>query len=263
MQNQNNVRITARALLFAACLPFVALFTLAHIAVAGSVDDIRFPEENWSQPLINSMEVPLNFLDKSFSVSLDAPAKNSSQAVNDELAYLRDLQEKRTPEQVELIKKENATGVIGPFADRGFIKPETHTNTLFLLARVDRDMAYFTIREKLRYQRPRPSQLAGDLEPAIENPPHASYPSGHAAQAFVIALVLSMLDPRREDDYKELARDIAWRRELAGVHYPGDSAAGRKLAQQVFEELKKNDKFNAMLDRAGSEFKVDGVVKNN
>lgn len=236
-------------------LVFLLVWLTVPVAQASQdIDDIRFPEENWSQDLLSLLDYGPFFLDRDFEIAIDPPQKNSSKAVIDELDYLRGLVSRRTPEQIEKIEFEKTKGLPAQFMAAGLINKASHSKTVKLLMRVDQDMRYFTIREKKRFQRPRPSQLAGDLTLVIENPPHAAYPSGHAGQSFAGALVLSMLDPDHEDDYKQLARDIAWRRELAGVHYPSDSAAGRELAKQVVEALRENERFQEMFAAAKEEF---------
>ena len=51
----------------------------------------------------------------------------------------------------------------------------------------------------------------------------------------LIPMVTKLRDAlqKKADEYKKLAIDIAHRREIAGVHYPGDSEAGRVLGQNL------------------------------
>ena len=89
---------------------------------------------------------------------------------------------------------------------------------------------------KILYNRPRPSQLCPALLPPIEIPGHASFPSGHSTQAHLMALcmndVLNSLLQQNTivDDLWTLADCIARNREIAGLHYPSDTAAGVALA---------------------------------
>jgi len=78
--------------------------------------------------------------------------------------------------------------------------------------------------------------------PPIEVPGHAAYPSGHATEAYSIAYILKVvLDraasdtvvvPSQPDPLTRLAQRIARNREILGLHYPSDSEAGRRLAQE-------------------------------
>jgi membrane-associated phospholipid phosphatase len=86
--------------------------------------------------------------------------------------------------------------------------------------------------------RPRPSQLCPALLPPIQVPSHASYPSGHATQATLIAECAKLVLPASgwdglKHDLDVLARRIGRNREIGGLHYPSDSDAGRTLAAGI------------------------------
>lgn len=81
------------------------------------------------------------------------------------------------------------------------------------------------------YRRPRPSQLCPALLPPIEVPGHASFPSGHSTQAHLMALCMAdVLAGTMFDDLWTLADCIARNREIAGLHYASDTAAGKAFA---------------------------------
>lgn len=88
----------------------------------------------------------------------------------------------------------------------------------------------------------RPSQVCPALLPAIEVPGHPAFPSGHAAQAMLMALGLeaSLPGPRRQalaPALHALAYRIGRNREIAGLHYASDTTAGLELAGKTFELL--------------------------
>jgi hypothetical protein len=98
---------------------------------------------------------------------------------------------------------------------------------------------------KDKYDLPRPSQICPALLPPIPVPGHSSWPSGHSTQAHlmkncmlrIFAATASMANPMPQADQivwsadlTVLADMIARNREIAGLHYPGDSAAGARLA---------------------------------
>jgi hypothetical protein len=120
---------------------------------------------------------------------------------------------------------------------------------------------------KEEHDRPRPSHVFPALLPPIEVPGHASYPSGHATQAHLFAhCAKEMLTPLQPEGEKvetperrgvvldALARRIARNREIAGLHYASDSAAGEHLATKIFNSLRRIDKFKAAMDLARSEW---------
>lgn len=103
---------------------------------------------------------------------------------------------------------------------------------------------------KNKYKRVRPAQLFPGLLPPIAAPGHASFLSGHAAQAQLVYRCLLSLLPTTpigggsqsvasmfEIAGGRLSRRIARNREIAGLHYPSDSIAGRRLAHKIFDHI--------------------------
>jgi membrane-associated phospholipid phosphatase len=104
---------------------------------------------------------------------------------------------------------------------------------------------------KDQFQRPRPSQLWPELLPPIEVPGHASYPSGHGTEAYLVAACLDRIagavgggtnlvpsaDGSGAGVTTRLAQRIARNREVMGLHYPSDSAAGIKIAADLISTI--------------------------
>jgi len=95
--------------------------------------------------------------------------------------------------------------------------------------------------------RPRPSQLSPALMPPIAVPAHASYPSGHSTQAHLLSGLLTQVMPTavtyqlhnlpgapqaNGSLLDRLAERVARNREVLGLHYRSDSAAGKSLAEK-------------------------------
>ncbi len=99
--------------------------------------------------------------------------------------------------------------------------------------------AFTSLYYKGQYKRPRPSMLRPALMPPIVVPGHASFPSGHATQAHLMALCMEDVLAGKphlaavKNNMKALAVRIARNREIAGLHYPSDSEAGMDLAVQI------------------------------
>jgi hypothetical protein len=104
----------------------------------------------------------------------------------------------------------------------------------------------------------RPSQLLPALMPPISIPGHASFPSGHSTQSWLVSLCLQQALPGYQlngttklpgdpgsgslcealtPGLRQLARRIARNREIAGLHYPTDTAGGHRLAEQIFSRI--------------------------
>jgi hypothetical protein len=101
------------------------------------------------------------------------------------------------------------------------------------------------------------------IMPKLPVPGHASFPSGHATQAWLVALALSShrdMEPKKAK-LEAAAEGIADRRVIAGLHYPMDKAAGKLLAQKLLARLldnpnqDKRTEFRTLLDNAVQELK--------
>lgn len=66
-------------------------------------------------------------------------------------------------------------------------------------------------------------------------PGHPSFPSGHATLAFVFAYLIGHRRPQQLAYLESVAAAVATRREIAGVHFASDSAAGKHLARQMVD----------------------------
>jgi membrane-associated phospholipid phosphatase len=124
------------------------------------------------------------------------------------------------------------------------ITPGSYPNTYRVLHIASLIGSYAVLYYKGYRNRPRPSQLCPALLPPIPMPGHASWPSGHATQAWLKALCIehvlqgvSTLTPGDRGAFSSNLRTLAIRvarnREIAGLHYPTDSDAGRMLADTI------------------------------
>ena len=80
-----------------------------------------------------------------------------------------------------------------------------------------------------------------------------AYPSGHASASYVAAYVYQELMPESTDLFVKNAYEMAFSREILGVHFPSDSEAGRVFARQFVNELLKNQTFQKDLAEAKKE----------
>jgi hypothetical protein len=123
-------------------------------------------------------------------------------------------------------------------------RPTAYPATLRVLTIASLVALFVSMYYKGVYKRPRPSELCPALLPPIVVPGHASFPSGHATQARLMARCMGdVLSGRSQrdtivDDLKTLARRIRRNREIAGLHYESDSKAGRALAEGILSLLR-------------------------
>lgn len=89
-------------------------------------------------------------------------------------------------------------------------------------------------------------------------PGHASYPSGHAAQAYAVALLYQHMFEGAKTGLLDAAARVAENRVVAGVHFPSDSEAGRLLAEQFMKLMLDNPEFGKLVKLAKSEWTAFG-----
>lgn len=225
-------------------------------AVSPALADAPFPVENWDPKILEMYEVGPVLLDAKSDMQVSPPPSNLSSETQVDLDTMRHYEKSlRTPEQLELIDVENKMAKpYEAFEKVGMFSSASNKDTAELLDMAIRDVSYFVVKYKKDFMRIRPNGLAPELKLVFDNPGHPAYPSGHATQGYITALVLSLVDPAHADQYKAMGFDIGLRREIAGVHYPTDSIAGRKLAQAVLDKLMEVPAFKEQLEKARKSF---------
>ena len=91
-----------------------------------------------------------------------------------------------------------------------------------------------------------------------------SYPSGHTIRGWGLALVLSELNPERQDSLLKLGYEWGQSRVIAGYHWQSDVDASRLMAAGVFARLHTSPAFLADMADAREELQrlkgeTDGV----
>lgn len=133
-----------------------------------------------------------------------------------------------------------------------------------LLNRAIRDVSATTFAAKGQFSRPRPFQRMQLRrvcdEPSPPKPePHpisgSSYPSGHSAYGWAVAMILARVAPDRAPALMARAAEYAESRLICGVHFPSDVYAGQAVAAAVVSRLDASAEFQADLDRARAELK--------
>jgi membrane-associated phospholipid phosphatase len=136
---------------------------------------------------------------------------------------------------------------------------------------------------KARYNRPRPGQLYPALMAPVPSPGHPSYPNAHMLQARLMSMLVCMAEQgfvaavpnetivaRLKDAgetsrwpfLEQLADRVGQNREIAGLHYPSDTAAGKCMADQIAELLvERSALLTNLLKRANEELKGEAFLK--
>jgi acid phosphatase (class A) len=255
---------------------YARLAALSPAASDAAVDGQRFPLDKWGDLYAWRLLKPYYVTAPAFRTL--APPANSSAQTRAELDYLLALQESRTDDEQKwadhlagVYYHPLVTNPADPrftanrdnlfFVGRGlgswFSRPAM-PKTTELLARVSHDAMIQMVELKLKYARPRPHHLEPRLRAMDAKIPHGSYPSGHSFLSYVNAEVLSRFAPQRRDVLMASALDMAWSRELLGVHYPSDSEAGRVLAGEFVRMLFEQADFRQAFDDARQEWPRSG-----
>ena len=130
--------------------------------------------------------------------------------------------------------------------------PETLPKTADLLARVQSDATYYIWAFKYRFNRARPYEIEPRIE-RLETPNFPAYPSAHSANSWTAAYVFQELMPDDRDVFARGAAELAYSREILGVHFPSDSESGRALARQIVDRLLASPEFRNDLAEARGE----------
>jgi acid phosphatase (class A) len=238
------------------------------------MDTIKFPAKDVTTGILAATKMRTVYLIEDIPSLLDLPAPpaNSSAQTRAELAYMLELQAKRTPGEVARYKKlagifhsPNNFNPYDPDYDRNFSSLFhiggplgswfTYKNlplTAQFLSDVYRDATYYFFKQKLSINRPRPYMLEPKLN-ALEKPPHPSYPSGHSAASYINAYIVMEIVPDLAEEFLKMAAEMAFSREVIGVHYPGDSEVSRVWARRFVNELFSREKFRLDFEKAKKE----------
>lgn len=122
-------------------------------------------------------------------------------------------------------------------------------HTAMLLRRAMIDGGLSTYRAKTHYNRTRPfvvnkvSSCTPADEAALRN--DGSYPSGHSAIGWMLALVLTDLAPAKTDPLLQRGFDFGHSRVICRVHWKSDVEAGRIMASATFARLQADPTYQA------------------
>ena len=167
-------------------------------------------------------------------VKMGCPPNNTSNTTKNELYYLH-----RVEKDEELFKKYDLhfSPSLFEYAEDNDLDYDFNE-----LKKIKKEVSNIILHSKFHFNRPRPYQLAEayniDLEHMNTESGHTpAYPSGHAAQSRILALLIARDNPEHKEELIAIADDIALSRELGGVHYPSDNDFGKELGDLLYEEL--------------------------
>ena len=174
------------------------------------------------------------------------PPAFQSQEFRDALAEVREIAETRTPAQMEIARFwADGPGTSTPPGHWNAIASQlirdrhlTELHAARTLALVNVAMADAFIGcwdSKFFYWVVRPYQADPAITTPIGQPPHPSYPSGHACGSSAAAAVLAALFPDVADELDRMAVEACDSRVYAGIHYRFDAEAGMAIGVAAAE----------------------------
>ena len=184
----------------------------------------------------------------------------SKEVTRQELEQVLILQEKRTKEQAARSVADLEQKVFR-FAD--VMGPDFTADKLpkaaAVFEKVYRTESAFNKQGKEKWNRDRPQAADPRVQPVATFANSGSYPSGHAAFAYLTAIVLADIVPEKRAAIFVRAAEFGQNRVLGGVHYPSDIEAGQQMAIMVAVLMYKNPVFRKDLEEARAE--VRAVLK--
>lgn len=140
-----------------------------------------------------------------------------------------DINAENTPETYKLIT--NLRGELGDMACRAAKRK------------------YFRTRPYVMYNAP--TCYPKDEERLREN---GSYPSGHSARGWAVAMILSEINPANKEAILKRGYEMGQSRVICGYHWQSDVNAGRLAGAAAVAHLHANPAFMEQLNKAKAEF---------
>jgi acid phosphatase (class A) len=189
---------------------------------------------------------------------LPPPPADSSVETRQELAELHRIQAEASPDRVALAQADTTISVFR-FADvfGPAFTPERLPKIAALFANMDADEWPISDAAKAGFPRTRPYLLAPEeVRPLVKKATGGSYPSGHMTVGTMIGIVLAWMVPERRDAIFARIAQYGLSREVGGMHYPSDVAAGRIAGTVIAEALWSSPRFQAQYEPARTELRA-------
>jgi acid phosphatase (class A) len=200
-------------------------------------------------PFITAKEIDLSIL-------LAPPPANDSPKGGKELAEVLKWQVTRTPEMVERARADTEENV-WRFADvmgPKFTAAQLPTTARFFQRLVDTEDAVVDPSKKV-WKRPRPQMYSELVKPAVKLSTSGSYPSGHATDGTLMAIMLSNMVPEKRIEIWARGIEYGNNRVIGGIHFPSDVEAGRITGSIIAGRLLAQDDFVTSFNAAKSELR--------
>ena len=165
-----------------------------------------------------------------------------------ELQSVLEAQNARTPEQVARAQADVPVSVFR-FADvlGANFNDARVPKTAAFFQRVTRDANPLWDAAKKHWNRPRPFAAGPGVQPVLDRPRSAAYPSGHSASGYLWAVLLAQMVPEKRTELFARALEYGHNRIVGGVHWPSDDEAGRIIGAVIAALMMQSPAFRADL----------------
>jgi len=188
---------------------------------------------------------------------LAPPPATASERQATDLSAVRRWQDQKTSQRWLQAQRDDDlspftafSSVLGPR-----FTPETAPRTKALFDVLFADVKAQTGPAKAVFGRPRPPLVDTALASCAPLEKTASYPSGHAARGWLMALTLSEMVPEQASAILARGRDYGDSRVVCAEHFPSDVEAGRLIGAAVFAAAQRNNDFQRDLKKARKELR--------
>ena len=202
-----------------------------------AIDDMVYGVPNTSYQ--ERMDAKLEYFDESIYdlIKVGSPPSNSSQTTKDEIHHINSLEK---DEELFYKYDDKFSYALFDYASENNLKYDQNK-----LNKIKKEASNVILHSKYHFNRPRPAQLAKvhgiELKHMQTESGHTpSYPSSHAAQSRLLALLIADDNPDHKDSLINIADEVAYSREVGGIHYPSDNEFGKKVADIMHGELSKS-----------------------
>ncbi len=134
--------------------------------------------------------------------------------------------------------------------------------TAAVLAAAQNDAGYAASEAKAYFNRKRPWAVDASVKTCDPNDkPLTGYPSGHAAMAYTVSLVLADLIPEKAQALLDRAADYAFSRQLCGSHFASDGEASHALSIALVSAMLQKPAFREQMAAARQELVAKGFTR--
>jgi acid phosphatase (class A) len=192
---------------------------------------------------------------------IDKPFSMNSEKHKSEIEQIILLQKNVEPKEIDLAlnEKQLRPETVVQHINKSLTRKK-FPNLYALLDRVGDTSREITDDFKDHFKITRPYLVDKNIQMFISPSKGYCYPSGHTTGSYIYGNVMSLLIPKKSQEFLDYANQISWHRVQVGMHYPQDLAGGKQLATLLIGGLTQNKEFQADFKKAQEELKKAGVI---